>query len=198
MKLNQELINTLQAIHDGKPWQWREPSKSAWIDCIKGIWSPIGRLYNGCEIRIKPEPKPEPDPYAEAKDAWRDGELQYRQLFSDPMSNESWRDWGLKREPAWAKPPDCFRRKPKHIRVPLGPEDIPPGSVFRHPQWGAESYRSPQDVSQYGIGWSAYAAGDRHQFQELMDEGWLINRSTPMTGKWDAAAWEPCWKEVQP
>lgn len=240
MKLNQELIDTLQAIHDGKPWEYRyrlfdgrpwegADNTRADVVLLPGL---------GYEIRLKPEaeidpyaklkaahaagetiehqlsdgtwvradkptwlvpperyrikPKPEPDPYAEAKAAWQEGELQYR----DPFRGTSWSNWSQKCEPAWISPPSCYRRKPKPVRVPLDPEDVPPGSVFRHPQWAAASYRVPKEVNEYGVGG---IAARYHAFKDLMDDGWLINRPNKrFASSGMPSEWEPCWKEVQP
>jgi len=33
-----------------------------------------------------------------------------------------------------------------------------------------------------------------YSFYELQQEEWLINRSIPMTGKWNPDAWEACEK----
>lgn len=32
-------------------------------------------------------------------------------------------------------PPNRYRIKPSPVMIPLGPEDVPPGSVIRHKQW---------------------------------------------------------------
>ena len=51
---------------------------------------------------------------------------------------KEWRDWG------WgagansdfrfdeSHPPDCYRIKPDPVMIPLGPEDVPPGSAIRY------------------------------------------------------------------
>lgn len=50
-----------------------------------------------------------PDPYAEAKQAWRDGVLQWQILPDTGL----WHDWTTKREPNWNNCADkMFRRKP--------------------------------------------------------------------------------------
>jgi hypothetical protein len=80
-------------------------------------------------------------------------------------------------------------REPKP-KVPLGPEDVPPGSVVRPKHWsggsewiGVQSVRTLDcriDVNTYK--W------------ERLQKDFLINRSIPQTGKWDATKWEACEK----
>lgn len=125
MKLTQELINTLQGIHDGKPWQWSDTAKR-WYDADPDS-CPLRCISRGLiEIRLKPDL----DPYAEAKAAWKDGVLQYKQPYLH--DHDCWSDWTHKCAPAWHNAPECYRRKPKTVRVPLGPEDVPPGRSDRH------------------------------------------------------------------
>lgn len=38
--------------------------------------------------------------------------------------------------------------------VALGPEDVPPGSVFKHHQWKESSFRYPKEVNEYGVHWT--------------------------------------------
>lgn len=80
-------------------------------------------------------------------------------------------------------------KKPK---VPLGPEDVPPGSVF--------CVKDRMPGTWHGV-LGVYASTvhldtnrNTYSFYELQQEEWLINRSIPMTGKWDANAWEACEK----
>jgi len=81
-------------------------------------------------------------------------------------------------------------KKPK---VPLGPEDVLPFSAIRrkpeqdHDQqwhWRCVSYV-------HGIG---VQCGNRGYKWEELQRNYQINRSIPLTGKWDANAWEPCEK----
>lgn len=79
--------------------------------------------------------------------------------------------------------------------VDLEPGDVPPGSVFQKHNDG--SYYTPTLVSTSSDG---VYFGDSVTFQitynDLANE-WQINRSLPLTGKWDATAWEPC-KKLKP
>ncbi len=77
-------------------------------------------------------------------------------------------------------------KKPK---VPLGPEDVPPGSALRH-----RDFRRPWSIvlwidSEEGMSTET----DLYSWEEaqyLLE----INRSIPLTGKWNPNAWEPCEK----
>jgi hypothetical protein len=84
-------------------------------------------------------------------------------------------------------------------QVELGPEDVPPFSVLRikgipdpwkwtpveavDPCFGIRVISQEVDTSHEWIGWRCL--DDRE-----------INRSIPLTGKWDANAWEPCHKTL--
>lgn len=79
---------------------------------------------------------------------------------------------------------------PAKKRVPLGPEDVPPRSVFRREEWNSGDgapYVAPS-VWCWGI---AYAGRDSHTvstWDELLEQGWEILRP--------GAEWQPCWKGV--
>lgn len=182
MNITQELINILQGIHDGKPWQWND-SKDSWLDALDRN-NAIGLVCSGYKIRLKPEQ----DPYAEAKQAWKDGELQHR--LSD---NCDWGDWPFKSEPTWCCVPSRYRRKPKPIpkpvRVPLGPEDVPPGSVFRMPD--DSGWMLANEISRGSI----RIGREPLTFDCLMQYGWLINRPANRGENGKPTKWEPCWKE---
>lgn len=75
-------------------------------------------------------------------------------------------------------------------RVPLGPEDVPPGSVLRSPLSMPGTYIGHTAVTQTGIILDTEPA----PWQSLVDANWQINSSLPLTGRWDATAWEPCSK----
>lgn len=78
--------------------------------------------------------------------------------------------------------------------VPLGPEDVPPGSVFRGNDWPATSYRCPFELTERGVAWNTQSLSEWNVLHGRFE----INRSIPLTGKWNADAWEPCSKEVAP
>jgi hypothetical protein len=73
----------------------------------------------------------------------------------------------------------------------LGPEDVPPGSVIKASDIiQAQVLRVNKE--------SVYILGQRGtpyevEFEELQKD-WQINRSIPLTGKWNPGAWEACEK----
>jgi len=77
-------------------------------------------------------------------------------------------------------------KKPK---VPLGPDDVPPGSALRH-----RDFRRPWSIvlwvdSEEGMS-TETELYSWEEAQYLLE----INRSIPLTGKWNPEAWEPCEK----
>ncbi len=93
--------------------------------------------------------------------------------------------------------PENYRIKPDPVKVPLGPEDVPPGSVFRWIDqkhsflavWYSVAYVLKDNVCLFSEHREAHPA-----WKTLKDD-WEINRSLPETGKWDSSDWKPCWKE---
>ena len=88
----------------------------------------------------------------------------------------------------WPEP----KPEPETKTVELGPEDVPPMCAIKCLAILAIILCVCDDgvwvTGQYGrlylVGW-----------KQLLDE-WQINRSIPLTGKWDANAWEPCHKTL--
>ena len=87
------------------------------------------------------------------------------------------------------------------FQLPLGPEDVPPGTVLR----GAG------EAKNYDGGWCIITSCSRTgiriwrecdsnpteiTWRTIKDAKSEINRSIPLTGKWDANAWEPCHKTL--
>jgi hypothetical protein len=79
-------------------------------------------------------------------------------------------------------------------QVPLGPEDLLPGSWLKFAN-GPSALFAITEVRYASVVVGADQAACK-SYGELYD-GFQINRSIPLTGKWDANAWEPCSKEVQ-
>ena len=77
--------------------------------------------------------------------------------------------------------------KPDPVLVPLGSEDVPPGSVMRHKDQFSWLYRYVQP----GYDWITFVDDGTHlSFQRAFDD-FVINRN-------DGKGWQPCSKEVQP
>lgn len=78
--------------------------------------------------------------------------------------------------------------------APLGPEDVPPGSVFRPEHWGKKGHERIE-VVQVCTTDVRLGTNRSYDFEELK-ASWLVNRSIPLTGKWNPDAWEACSKQV--
>jgi hypothetical protein len=74
---------------------------------------------------------------------------------------------------------------PQKKRIPLGPEDVPPGSVFRSKEWTFKGgFWSPSKVARDGI---LFAQASYFHYSGMM-ETWEILRP--------GGKWSPMWKEV--
>ncbi len=82
-------------------------------------------------------------------------------------------------------------------QVALTPADVPPGSVVKAPTDSIHEGQAVVNVCQDRIYFSG-PSGDivSAGYQHLMTTGAQINRSIPLTGRWDSTAWEPCSKEA--
>ena len=74
--------------------------------------------------------------------------------------------------------------------IPLGPEDVPPGSVLRS---GENHWFQVVYVRSQGVNICSLHRTNPIDWNKLK-KYWQINRSIPLTGKWDTTAWEPCSK----
>lgn len=90
--------------------------------------------------------------------------------------------------------PEAPKPEPTTKTVPLGPEDVPPGSVLQ--KHGDGPYYTPLCVSTPDDGVYLHDTKPFKESYKALSEEWQINRSIPLTGKWDANAWEPCHKTL--
>lgn len=127
-----------------------------------------------------------PDPYGKFRQALADGKKV--QLI------DSERGFDLS-EPTFSEPPDQYRIVPEKKRVKLGPEDVPPGSVIRWKMPKQFGWVAVEYVCAEGL-WLPVGDVAKYFKWDRLAEHCEINRSIPLTGKWDASAWEPCYKEV--
>lgn len=81
--------------------------------------------------------------------------------------------------------------EPQTKTVPLGPEDVPPGSVFRSKDQPTTTFWTVAQVWEDGF----YLRGDSMPWGTAR-ERMQINRSIPLTGKWNPDAWELCSKTI--
>lgn len=75
-------------------------------------------------------------------------------------------------------------------QVPLGPEDILPGSVVRRLQNRSAEWNMVAAIAQEGLKTSP----TNYSTWEALKNEYEINRSLPLTGKWNPDAWGPCHK----
>jgi hypothetical protein len=81
--------------------------------------------------------------------------------------------------------------------VPLGPEDVPPGSVFRYSDSDDKAaWQEPHEIDYEGAAFHNGGGSVMWKKWDYLAKDFQINRSIPLTGKWDASAWEPCSKQI--
>ena len=125
-----------------------------------------------------------PDPYEALKKAHSEGnKLECRikgKLFWFPCENPEWLG------------ENEYRIKPAPVMVQLGPEDVPPGSVFRKDDWNPHSFRALISLSEERVCLGAgYGNGSvEFSFFELKDKGFKINRN-------DGKGFVRCEKEAK-
>lgn len=118
--------------------------------------------------------------------AARDGKLIERRSWNAnsltgwyPAAEPTW-DWGL-----WD-----YRVKPEPRKVPLGPEDVPPGSLIR---WSDSHEMSWCSVLRVDVPGKRIYIGGRSEYdtpESLFVDAASISRDGGQT-------WQPCWKEAQ-
>lgn len=186
-----EIAAILLEIERGKPWQYKQDD-GVWSSPATQGLSPVTMVAGGYYIRLKPaELDPHPN-RAEVEEGIKQGrKWQIRRKDSD---NKTWIDAYQAPGPRWLPEYD-YRLEPEPEYIPLGQKDVPPGSVIRindneqiRTDWLTVLYSR-----QSGVGYPEVRSNAWLSWQELFD-GWQINRSLPLTGKWDPNAWEPCRK----
>lgn len=91
------------------------------------------------------------DPYAEAKQWLAEGRLQYKMTHINGI--RYWQDAG---SADFTAPLDRYRRRPDPVLVPLGPDDVPPGSTLETDMGGWMMITS---VGLAGVVCTAYSVG---------------------------------------
>lgn len=121
---------------------------------------------------------------------WKNQEYARRAVIQHALSNPALAPFLAALPAAEATPPV----QAKHAaQVPLGPEDVPPGSVIRGQNWAIDwgkCWLAVLETTPTGVHCNR---GDEYRFTSL-HFGWQINTSIPDTGRWDANAWKPCSK----
>lgn len=81
----------------------------------------------------------------------------------------------------------------KRPKQPLRPEDVPPFSAIRRKPEQDNGQQWHWRCVSYVHGIGVQCANRGYEWGELQKD-YQINRSIPMTGKWNPDAWEPCEK----
>lgn len=104
-------------------------------------------------------------------------------------------NWGERKDPRHAIVGWRYA-EPATKEVELGPEDVPPGSVLRI-KGSASKWFAPVSVLQDGLNFMVNTTSAQ-QFRSWyqLRKNHEINRSLPLTGKWNPEAWEPCHKII--
>lgn len=79
------------------------------------------------------------------------------------------------------------------VMMPLGPEDVPPGSVIRDNQADPSYWIAIIKSVTEGVWHDETGGGVRFTYWISLRAAWQINRSLSL-GKWDPNAWEKCEK----
>ena len=190
--------DNLTAEQVGAGWRLALPNEQLPPDFQ--IWDESGLFWYACtatqsfkpleSTRLPlstPWPEAKVDEFAELKAAHKAGKVIQFFLF-----NDKWEDC----LPIWNHAPNRYRIKPDPIMVPLEAVDVLPGSVFRCLDWQKHGGYFTPSVHKSGVSWTSGIEVLFETFANLLEKNWQINRSIPITGKWDADAWEKCEKEA--
>jgi|GEM_PF-4408506 len=175
-----ELAAVLDGIAHGKKWQYLGDSHLAvreWFDAEGGDNPLVLACNDRRKIRLKP------DEFEPFRQALREGKT----VETLSIAN-GWLKW-LGGEDFGSRKVENFRIKPEPQIVPLGPEDVPPGSVFQGRNEFAAEYYTPCYV---GLSVVEFRDGANFSlnYTQLVEREWKIKRP--------GEDWKPCYKEVQP
>lgn len=165
--------------------EWRTPTSKT--QALAWLLSDSERTEKWRRKQPKSKPVPPGDlTYEEAVELSKQGvKLQryseFRQAWADSSANDGGNPVNF------ISPNQAYRRKPTPRMVPLGPEDVPPGSVIGLP--GCSGWASVVHVSRSGL---VIACSDGsplvHAFSYLITSGVTISRDGGKT-------WTRCEKE---
>jgi len=152
--------------------------------------NPKGKFY-----RTR-RPLPASDPLADIKAAHAAGQTIQRRVSKYSRGGDiEWSKWVDQEDPSWVYSEAIeWRIKPAPVMVPLGPDDVPPGSVIRLANPNKRVEWMPAFPVDTGVEMPSDGEWSYLPFID-MRERWQINRSIPLTGRWDKDAWQPCEKE---
>ncbi len=187
-----------KGVAAGKAWQYRRKGTSEWINPTQPFGPTFGPTWNGKhEYRLVPVEEPNPHPNrAEVEAGIAAGRTWQCRLKGD---KGKWSGPFARRYIGWSHLND-YRLTPEHEYVPLGPEDVPPSTVLRGAgEVDFKGWCMITSCSETGIRLWSHCDSDGREitWKSVKDDDCQINRSLPLTGKWDANAWEPCSKLKQ-
>jgi len=140
----------------------------------KWRWTHIG----DCEDIIAYKPVP----YGHLRQALADGKTV--QIV------DSERNWVDLASPGFDAPPYRYLIKEPQ-RLPLGPSDVPPGSVVRKSDWPEGTWEVVHGTEVTGINWDE----GNEKFDSIMED-WQINRPRHRDADGNPTLWEPCRKQA--
>lgn len=164
-------------------------------------------MVDGLFRREYHEPAPAPAGWILCKDrmpteadgskAWGVSEPHVLVFYGPPakaqISLGAWNDKDFaNRFIAWLPIPKFTPPPPEKKKVPLGPEDVPPGSELKLPLW--KPGVSVSRIGAFDQGVTIQIPPEQYHlslisYPALQNEGWEISRDGGKT-------WENCWKEV--
>ena len=205
----EQLKLATRLLETGHPWEYRDVSKAGWHKG-ESVWQ---IMCAPVEFEIRPILATPPDGrdlhnpdnltaeqvgvgyrlvvgndtfYTEAE-RWHRGTWLITGNSHAHSRSETYR---LPLSTPWPDAPKPFQLPPPAKRD-FGPEDVPPGSVFC-----MRAAKLPHVwCSILKVNWNGIIVSDKKEFswKDLRrDPPCQINRSLPLTGKWNPDAWEDC------
>jgi len=126
-----------------------------------------------------------PDPYGHLRQALADG----KEIEHQANVGGQWYSLINAMEVDFMSPPEAYRIKPEPQWLPLGPEDVPPGSVVRKNDWPEGTWEVVHGTEVTGINWDE----ENEKFDSIMED-WLINRPRHRDADGNPTLWEECRK----
>lgn len=184
-KQAEQLRIAADIIENNLEWEWMREDGDQWIPG-KPRYNIFYRLDEGCLIRIKPvDPHPN---RAEVEEGIKAGK---KWQFKSKDQNDWPRSYAPDDlvKPKWIEQLD-YRLVPEPKKIPLGPEDVPPGSIIggptNHHNWCSVIY-----CADFGIAFvDSFPNICKKTFKALFDGSYQISTDSGKT-------WKPCYKEVE-
>lgn len=127
-----------------------------------------------------------PDPYGHLRQALADGKAV------QIVNSEG--NWVSLASPSFSDPIERYRIKPEPQWAPLGPEDVPPGSVINNGSFDAMPWIQVHSVDSGGVNFIWNSQFYYQSYFMMFNEGWQINRPRHRDTDGNPTLWEPCRK----